>query len=163
MECEMFTDALYLITGLLLLISFVRDRQKTKTALLKGWRSFENILPLFLSIILIIGMSLAVLSPQVISGMIGQHSGWVGVVLAAAIGSITLIPGFVTFPLAASLLKNGAGLTPITVFISTSMMVGVVTMPVERKYFGKRATIIRNFLALAFSGVVALVLRLVLQ
>lgn len=34
------------------------------------------------------------------------------------------------------------------------MMVGIVTMPIEIKYFGKKATIVRNVTALAFSLVV---------
>lgn len=124
----------------------------------KSWKSFENILPLFLSIILIIGIGLAFLSPPVISKMVGEQSGWLGIMAAAFVGSVTLIPGWITFPLAASLLKSGAGFIPITVFISTSMMVGVVTLPVEIKYFGRKVANFRNALALVFSFVVALVI-----
>lgn len=38
------------------------------------------------------------------------------------------------------------------------MMVGVMTMPVEIKYFGKRLTIQRNLLAFGFSFVVAFII-----
>ncbi|HWR30114.1 MAG TPA: permease, partial [Negativicutes bacterium] len=141
----------------------IKDKEKTAIALKKAWKSFENILPLFLSIILIIGIGLAILSPIIISKLIGQQSGWIGIIIAAVIGSVTLIPGFVTFPLAASLLKNGAGLTQIIVFISTSMMVGVVTAPVEMQYFGRKVTLLRNFLAFVFSFIVALILKAVLE
>lgn len=154
----MFTILLYFFAGVSLLISFAKDKGKTMLVLKKAWKSFENILPLFLSIILIIGMALAVLSPQEISKWIGHQSGWAGIMIAAIIGSITLIPGFVTFPLAASLLKSGAGFTQIIVFISTSMMVGIITIPVEIKYFGRRVTYIRNTLAFIFSFIVAAVI-----
>ena len=43
-------------------------------------------------------------------------------------------------------------------FISSLMMVGVVTAPVEIKYFGKKFTLLRNLLAFAFSFVVAFVI-----
>lgn len=158
----MFTAALYGTTAILLAISFVKNKQKTRMALKKAWKSFENILPQLLAILLIIGMMLAALSPEVISGMIGSASGWKGMVLAAMIGSITLIPGFVAFPLASALLENGAGFMQIAVFISTLMMVGVVTLPVEIKYFGKKAALIRNLLAFGFSFVVASAIGLVL-
>lgn len=78
------------------------------------------------------------------------------------IGSITLIPGFVAFPLAAALLKSGAGYMQIAAFVSTLMMVGIVTMPVEINYFGKKAAIIRNVGAFGFSLIVALVMGVVL-
>jgi len=132
-------------------------------ALKKAWKAFENILPQFLSILIIIGILLAVLSPETISKMIGRQSGWIGMVIASVIGSITLIPGFVAFPLASALLKSGAGIMQIAVFISTLMMVGIVTMPVEIKYFGKKVTILRNTLAFVFSFNVAVAMGVVLR
>ena len=159
----MFTIILYILTVLLLFLSFLKDRKKTKMALIKAWKSFENILPQFLSILIIIGIMLAVLSPNTISGLIGNQAGWIGIVIASLIGSITLIPGFIAFPLAAALLKNGAGYMQIAAFISTLMMVGVVTMPAEIKYFGKKATILRNALAFAFSYAIAIVIGVVLK
>ena len=159
----MFTVGLYILAGILLLASLAVDRKKTIMALTKAWKALENILPIFLSIMLIIGIGLAVLSPQAISRLIGQRSGWMGIMLAAIIGSVTLIPGFVTFPLAAALLRGGAGFIQIVVFISTSMMVGVVTIPVEIRYFGRKVTMIRNTLALAFSFLVAIAIVAVLR
>ncbi len=157
------TIALYVIAIAALITSFVKSKEKTRLALKKAWKAFENILPQFLSILLIIGMMLAILTPEQISHFIGKESGWLGVLLAAAIGSITLIPGFVAFPLAAALIKSGAGYMQIAAFVSTLMMVGIVTMPVEFKYFGKKATFLRNGMAFAFSLIVALVMGVFLQ
>ena len=159
----MFTVILYILAISLLLLSFVKDKKKTIMALKKAWKAFENILPQFLSILILIGIMLAILSPEIISKLIGQESGWVGIFLAAIIGSITLIPGFIAFPLSAALLDSGAGFMQIAVFISTLMMVGVVTMPLEVKYFGKKATFLRNGLAFVFSFVVAIVIGVVLR
>ncbi len=157
-----FTVILYVLTACLLLLSWAKDRKRTETALKKAWKSFENILPQLLSILVIIGIMLALLTPQSISKLIGQQSGWVGMAVASIIGSITLIPGFVAFPLASALLKSGAGFMQIAVFVSTLMMVGFVTLPMEIKYFGKKASIARNLLAFIFSYVVALVVGVVL-
>lgn len=146
---------LYLITILLLMVSFYKDKQKTKKALKKAWKAFENILPEFLGVIMLVGMVLAVFNAEFVSRIIGTQSGWFGVILAAVVGAITLIPGFVAFPTAAMLLESGAGYMQIAAFISTLMMVGVVTYPVEIKYFGKSLTIARNILAFLFSFIVA--------
>lgn len=153
-----FNIVLYGLAGSLLIVSLARDRKKTKMALKKAWKAFENILPQFLSILLIIGLMLAILTPEMISSVIGQESGWKGMALAAILGSVTLIPGFIAFPLAAALLFNGAGISQIALFVSTLMMVGVVTLPIEIKYFGKRVALTRNFLALVMAIAVALIL-----
>ena len=159
---SVFTYILYGLAGTGLAVSFFKDRKKTIASLKKAWKAFENILPQFLTILVIIGLALSILSPEMISKLLGTESGILGVFGAALIGSITLIPGFVAFPLAAALLKSGAGYMQIAAFVSTLMMVGVVTMPLEIKTFGKRVTIIRNVSAFVFSLIAAVVIGVLL-
>lgn len=154
----MFSTITYIIAGLALLWSFVSDRKKTKQALKKAWKSFSNMLPDFSGILALIGLLLTVLSPGTISAIMGGQSGLIGMMLAAVLGAITLIPGFVAFPLAASLLGRGAGIPQVAVFVSTLMMVGVVTLPLEKKHFGAKATYLRNGLSFAYSFLVALIM-----
>jgi len=151
--------SLYIITISLLGLSYYKDKGKTKKALKKAWKAFENILPQFLGVIVLVGMMLAVFNAEVISKIIGVESGWYGTLISALVGAITLIPGFVAFPTAAMLLENGAGYMQIGAFVSTLMMVGVVTLPVEVKYFGKRLTFTRNILAFLFSFLVAYIIQ----
>ena len=156
----------YIFYGLaivLLILSFVKDKKKTKMALKKAWKAFENILPEFLVVILLVGFLLAILNPETISKIIGAESGWFGVILAGIIGSVTMIPGFVAFPTAAILLENGAGYMQIAAFVSTLMMVGIITIPVEIKYFGKKISILRNVLAFFFSFLVAVIIGMVVM
>jgi uncharacterized membrane protein YraQ (UPF0718 family) len=147
----------------LLAISFFADRARTFEALRKAWRSFEGILPQFLGIIVLIGILLAIFDPRTIQKLIGSSSGWAGTLLASAIGSITLIPGFIAFPTAAMLLQGGAGYMQIAAFISTLMMVGVVTLPAEISAFNGKVALLRNGLAYLFSLLVALVVGIVMS
>lgn len=107
---------------------------------------------------MLVGILLAIFNTELISEIIGEQSGWIGVVFSAVIGAVTLIPGFVAFPTAAMLLNGGAGYMQIGAFVSTLMMVGVVTAPVEIKYFGKKLTLTRNLLAFIFSFIVAFII-----
>lgn len=154
---------LYLITLILLGISFYKDKGKTKKALKKAFKAFEKILPEFLVVILLVGILLVILNPEVISKIIGEESSWYGVILSGIVGSITLIPGFVAFPTAALLLEGGAGYMQIAAFISTLMMVGIITLPVEIKYFGKKISVYRNIFAFIFSFVVAFIINMVVN
>ena len=157
-----FNLVLYAVTIFLLLISFFRDKGKTKKALQKSWKSFENILPQFLSILIIVGILLAFLNPIVISKILGHSSGWWGVVLATVVGAITLIPGYIAFPTAALLIKGGAGYMQMGAFISSLMMVGVVTLPIEIKFFNKKTAFLRNGLGFVFSFLVAFIISKVM-
>ena len=154
----MFTVALYTSAIAALIISFYKDQKRTKQALKKSYKAFSNILPEFLTVIILIGFALSALRPESISKVIGETSGITGIIISSIVGAITLIPGFIAFPLAKALLENGAGIVPIAAFVSALMMVGIVTIPLEIKYFGKKATYTRNGLAFAFSIIIALLM-----
>lgn len=146
---------LYLIAVLCLGCSYLKNRQKTRMAMKKAFKAFENILPQFLVVLILVAMALAVIDTQTISLVLGNNSGAWGVLVASLVGAVTLIPGFVAFPAAAALLQGGAGTTQIAAFVSSLMMVGVVTLPLEIQFFGRRAAIMRNSLAYIFSLIAA--------
>ncbi len=152
----MDTLLIYFVVAGLFSLSWFRDRGRTKKALKKGFKSLEVLLPQLLTVLLVISATLAAFDPGTITAWLGPSTGLAGVAVAALIGSVTLIPGFVAFPLAGELLGNGAGILQVATFVSTLMMVGVVTLPVEIGYFGKKTAIARNLASLAFSLVAAL-------
>lgn len=154
---------LYLATFILFLISYKKDKKKTKKALLKGWKSIENILPQFLGIILVVGLTLAILKPETIAHIIGSNSSIFGVFLSAVLGSIAMMPTFVAFSTGDMLLKNGAGVAQVAALISTLTLIGIITIPLEIKYIGRKAAIYRNILAFIFSFIVAFFVEMVVS
>ena len=159
----MTSKILYSIAIIFLIISFFKDKKKTKTAIITGLKSFENIMPQFLSIIIIVGMLLSFLDAETISHLIGESSGVLGVIVSAVIGSITMMPTFVAFSLGNTLLINGAGYSQVAALVSTLAMVGIVTFPLESKYIGAKAAFLRNFIAFLFSIIVGLILGKVMM
>ncbi len=159
----MFEVILYIFALSFLLFSYIKDKSKTKMALKKAWKSFLNIFPAFAGVLALMGLALTILSPDTISRLIGSSTGFFGMLITSVIGAITLIPGFIAFPLAAYLLEKGAGVTQIAVFISALMMVGIVTVPLEIKYFGKKVTLLRNGFSYMFSFVIAVIIGMVIS
>ena len=149
---------LYLAAGAALAVSAAASREKMKKALNQAWNSFLNVLPALAAMLFLVSISVALLPERVIASLIGEESGFFGQILASVIGSITLIPGFIAFPLARAVLDMGAGIMQVAVFISTLMMVGVVTAPLESQFFSRRTMLLRNALSLIFSFIVAFVL-----
>ena len=114
------------------------------------------------AVLLLIGFVLAILDAETISRLLGADSGAVGMVIAGAVGCVTLIPGYVAFPLAASLLAAGAGYAQVAIFISTLMMVGIATLPLEARYFGRRTALKRNGLSLLVAVISSLAMGVLL-
>lgn len=144
------------------LISFLLDKQKTIAGFKKGFKMFKNIVIPFLNILILVSLLLYIIPPQWIEEYLGAGSGLIGFTMAAVVGSITLIPGFISYPIAAGLLKQGASYATIAVFMTTLMMVGIITLPLEVKYFGKKLAILRNLLNFVAAIIIGLVIGIVL-
>jgi len=142
---------LYFIAGILLLVSFAKDKQKTKCALKVSYKSIANLMPTILPMMFFIGISLSVLSEDTISQLLGSESGLFGMLIAFGVGAIAFMPSFVAFPLGANLLTHGAGYPQIAAFVSSLMAVGVSSIGVEIKHFGKRVALLRNGIAIIAS------------
>ena len=149
---------LYIVTGLAVLISFIVNREKTLKAAKIAVKRFANILPAFLIMLILISIVLFLVPDKVISDYLGVNNKFVGVIFASFLGSITLMPGFIAFPLCGILLKKGVLYMVLAAFTTTLMMVGVLTYPIEKEYFGIRVTIIRNVISLFIALVVAVMI-----
>ncbi len=145
-----------------LLVVFFKDRQKTKQALKVAVQSFFNILPTVLIIIVLIGLMLTFVSSSEISTIIGEQSGLRGVLIVALFGSVMHIPALLAFPLAASVLENGASIVAVAVFITTLTMIGLLTLPLEIKELGKKMALLRNGLSFVFAVIIALIMGSIL-
>ena len=149
---------LYIIVGLALLVSLIADRRKTLKAVKIAVRRFVKISPAFLTMIILVSLVLFLVPDKVISVYLGGNNKFVGVVLAALLGSVTLMPGFIAFPLSGILLQQGVAYMVLAAFTTTLMMVGVLTAPIEKEYFGIKVTIIRNAVGLLIALAVTVVI-----
>jgi uncharacterized membrane protein YraQ (UPF0718 family) len=153
---------LYTIATIYLGISFIKDKNKTKVALISSWKMFRNVLPDLLAIMLFVGLALSLLTPSLISSIIGENSGFLGIIYSAIIGSIALVPSFIVFPLGHTLVQNGAALPQVAVLMSTLMSVGLATLPMEQKTFGKSFAYGRNISSVVMSLLFALIIWMVM-
>ena len=149
---------LYIITGIALLISLIASREKTLRALKIAFKRFVNILPAFLVMLVLVSVVLFLIPDELISNYLGTDNKLIGVLLAVVLGSVTLMPGFIAFPLSGILLQKGVAYTVIAAFTTTLMMVGVVTFPIEKSYFGVRVTVLRNIIGLLIALCVAFII-----
>ncbi|MGL5541480.1 MAG: permease [Erysipelotrichaceae bacterium] len=159
---DIFTLAIWLITLVFLIFSLYKDRNRTKQALLAAFGLGKGMAASIFAIVFAIGLLLALFPPENIAALISSQNVYVATILAAAFGTITLIPAFIAFPLIGTLFQAGVGIMPSVAFLTTLTMVGVATFPLEKQTFGLKFALTRNVLSFVCAIVIALVMGVVL-
>ncbi|MFW6299257.1 MAG: permease [Bacillota bacterium] len=145
----------------LTLLSLIMDREKTKMGIKKGVRSFFKLLPVLIPLFLFVGILMTLVNPELISSMLGDESGVLGVSVGLVVGSVTFMPPFVAFPLGRELLDSGAAYPQVAGFLVTLMSVGVVYFAAESIFFSKKAALVRNLVSFVGAIIVVLVVWVV--
>ncbi len=145
----------YLVTAFLLIVSFLADRKKTLKALKISWKKFRGIAPMFLLMLVLVSISLYLLPSNLIREYLGEEDLLKSMGIAMLLGSIALMPGFIAFPLCGILREQGVSYMVISSFTTTLMMVGIISLPVEKAYFGMRTALIRNGIGLLIALLVS--------
>jgi len=127
-------------------------------ALKIAWKKFAKIIPAILTMMILVSIILFLIPDTMISRYLGNNSRFVGVVFASTFGSIALMPGFIAYPLCGILLKKGVSYMVLAAFTTTLMMVGILTYPVEKEYFGVKVTIVRNVISFGIALIIALII-----
>ena len=110
---------LYAVTGIALAASVVASRSKTLAALKLAARRMGNILPAFLVMLVLFSAAITLMPQDVVMGLLGAEGGWLGVAIASLAGSITLMPGFIAFPLCGALSGQGVPYMVLAAFTTT--------------------------------------------
>lgn len=159
---DIFTISLWIITVIWFVVSTVKDKKKTFNSIKMSSGMMRNMIGEIIGILFLIGLILTFIPPETIKKYLGQSNVLLSTVISAFMGSITLIPAFVAFPLVASLVNAGASIVPIVAFLTTLTMVGIVTFPLERREFGFKFALTRNLLSFGFAVIIALLMGVVM-
>jgi len=116
---------------------------------------------MILLVIILIGLIFGLFSNK-IELLFGNESGLWGFFLIAIIGSVLHLPSLLAFPLAASLLAEGAAVGSVAAFITTLTMIGIVTLPLEIRTLGKKFAIYRNLFSFVFALIIAILMEVIL-
>jgi uncharacterized membrane protein YraQ (UPF0718 family) len=155
---------IYLIIALgLMAISYIKEKQKTKEAIKATFKIFYVVLPVLIFVFVLMGLIQAYVSRETIASILGQQSGVLGIVYAELIGSIALFLPPAVFPFGGYLHSNGASYGSIAGFVFTAILIGVTTLPLEFKLFGKRFTIARNIFTFVIAFFIALLMEVILR
>lgn len=116
-----------------------------------------QILPLLFFAFIVAGMAQVLLPEEMLSRWIGERSGLRGIILGSAAGG--LCPGgpYVSMPIAAGLLKAGAGIGTMVAFMTAWSLWAVARLPMEVGILGWKFTLVRLAATALFPPVAGLI------
>lgn len=159
---DIFTVIIWLLTVGFLIISYVKDNEKTRKALRNAFGMGKGMLKSILLVILSISLLISIMPPQQIASFVVKQNLFFATFVSAAFGTITLIPAFIAFPLVGTLVNAGVGIVPSVAFLTTLTMVGIITFPLEKDSFGMKFTFTRNILSFIFAIIIALAMGVII-
>ncbi len=126
----------------------------------KTWKSFSFSLPIIFSVLLVVAFLQSII-PQEFYNKIFTGNIILDPFIGAALGSISLGNPIVSYVIAAGLLKSGVSIVAITAFIVSWVSVGIVQLPAESYYFGKRFALIRNITSFIGAILIGIVINFI--
>jgi len=152
---------LWITTAGLLILSLIKNKKKTISALRIALKKFTSILSVFLLVMAGFALIVTFVPTELLQKYIGIESGIKGIALSLGLGSISVMPGFVAFPLCAALKGKGISYYIIAAFSLSLMNVGIVTFPIEKKFLGLSVALLRNLIALIVCIIAVIIVKIV--
>ena len=102
-----------------------------------------QIIPLLIFAFLIAGMVQSLIPREIISKWVGAESGFRGLLIGTAMGSIAPGGPFVSMPIAAGLLRTGANIGTMVAFLTAWSLLAFSRLPLELGIMGWKFVLIR--------------------
>lgn len=159
---DIFTKGLWAVTGVWFIVSMIKDKKRTLNAMKMSQKMMGSMIGQIIGILFLIGLILTFIPPEAIKEYLGSSNTLLATTVSALLGSITLIPAFIAFPLVGSIVDMGASIVPAVAFLTTLTMVGFVTFNLEKQEFGTKFALSRNGLSFAFALLISMVMGVIL-
>jgi uncharacterized protein len=121
----------------------------TKVALTMTWQ----VIPLLVFAFLLAGMVQVLIPQEAIAKWVGAESGFRGILIGSVAGAFTPGGPFVSMPIAAGLLRTGAGIGTMVAFLTGWSLIAVIRMPLEVGIMGWKFTAIRAVTTFFFAPI----------
>jgi len=137
------TIVMGLLALTLLIVGYLRGQEEHLTGLKSALIMMMQILPLLVFAFIVAGMVQALLPKDLISKWVGVESGMRGLFVGTLAGALAPGGPYVSLPIAAGLLRSGAGIGTMVAFLTGWSLWAVSRLPMEVGILGWRLTLIR--------------------
>jgi len=117
-------------------------------ALKSTGKQFANLLPIFVGVILLVGLFNTFLSKEFLSSIFSANA-LLDTLFGTGFGSILASNPINSYVIGGQLLEQEVSLFAVTAFIAAWVTIGLVQLPAEMAALGKKFAIVRNALSFA--------------
>ena len=157
------TVVMFIIAVALFIIASLQGESKNVTGLKAAWTMTIQIVPLLIFAFIVAGLVQTILPRDLMSKWIGDESGLRGILIGTLGGALTPGGPFVSMPIAAGMLKAGAGIGTMVAFLTSWSLIAVARLPLEVGIMGWRFTLIRMVSILIFPPIAGLLANLIVK
>lgn len=138
------------------------ERNQIVGASKKTFHLFIEVLPIFLSILLFISLYVTII-PKSFYSQFFTNNPIIDSLLGAVFGSVSTGHPVTSYIIGGELLKAGIPLVAVVAFILSWVTVGIIQLPAECYFLGKRFGITRNIFSFLFSIVISILVVFTLR
>ena len=148
------------LAAILLIIGYYKGQGQHVTGLKSTLNMTVQILPLLIFAFVVAGMVQVLLPQELISKWIGAESGLRGIFNGTIAGAFAPGGPYVSLPVAAGLLRTGAGVGTMVAFLTGWSLWAVSRLPMEVGILGWKFTLIRLASTFFFPPIAGLIAHL---
>ena len=115
------------------------------------------------AVMIIMGLFAVFIPSETVVKYLGKTSGIKGVALSIFIGTLPTGPLYIAFPMASALLKKGAGVSNIIVFLSAWACIKIPQEMVEFQFLGGEFMLLRLILTVIFVIFMGLIIERIIE
>jgi uncharacterized membrane protein YraQ (UPF0718 family) len=157
------TVVMFLIALALFIFATLKGEGKNVAGLTSAWHMTWQILPLLIFAFITAGMVQVLIPGDVIAKWVGDESGIRGILLGSLAGAFTPGGPYVSLPVAAGLLKAGAGIGTMVAFVAAWSLIAVSRLPLQIGIMGWRFTWIHLLSVTLLAPVAGLIANLIVK
>ena len=122
----------------------------------RGGKEGVTLVPLLLVVFVLTGFVQVLLPRDLVAHWLSDEAGWRGIGWAWVAGALTPGGGPIGLPLAAALMRSGAGLGVVVTYLTSLSLLSFIRLPMEVAIYGGRLTGLRLLISLMLPPVAGL-------
>ncbi len=155
-----------IILGIILavmVVLLIEFPDKREPVIDTSWDFFLEMIMILPAVMVLLGLFAVFVPNETVVRYLGKTSGLKGIFLAILLGALPTGPLYVAFPMAAVLLKKGARISNIIIFLSAWACIKIPQEMVELQFLGIEFMVMRLILTVIFVVIMGFIIEWIMK